>query len=279
MDVPAHLYKYLPPERASDVIGELLIRFSQVSVMNDIEEFKPPIIGVAEEAEFGRKFRERANVVRPGLMDVVEKQGPEYMTKLRNQAEQNLPQTLKTIYDMNDRNFGILSLSEESTSAFMWERYADQGRGFLVEFDPSHSWFWQKIAEDDDLRHLRRVSYVNERTPSYLLAISAQDYLYTKERKWDYEKEWRIILNFNSAARKAGKDKTATDVLLFAIPPDCIVSVTVGYNAGHKFVQQVRAAIAATPCLSHIRLRAATRHQDGSIAIAAIESVLEDDSA
>jgi hypothetical protein len=88
------------------------------------------------------------------------------------------------MYEMNDKNFGILSLSEESTSAFMWERYADQGRGFLVEFDPSHSWFRQKVAEDDDLRHLRRVTYIADSTPAYLLALTAQDYLYTKETKW-----------------------------------------------------------------------------------------------
>jgi hypothetical protein len=270
---PANLYKYLPPERASGVLGKLLIRFSQVSVMNDIEEFKPPINGLATDPDFEQKFRERANVLRPGLMDLIEKQGPDYMTELRNQAERNLPQTIKTIYEMNDKNFGILSLSEESTSAYMWERYADQGRGFLVEFDPSHSWFRQKIKEDDDLRHLRRVAYVADRTPAYLLATSAQDYLYTKETKWDYEKEWRIILNFNSAACKVGKDNTGTDVLLFAIPPGCLISVTVGYNASHEFVEQVRTAIAANPSLPHVCLRAARRQEDGSIEIGAIDPV------
>jgi len=268
-----NLYKYLHPERASSVLGKLLIRFSQVSVMNDIEEFKPPINGIATEAEFEQKFRERANALCPGLMDLVEKQGPDYMTKLRNQAERNLPQTIKTIYEMNDKNFGILSLSEESTSACMWERYTDHGRGFLLEFDSSHSWFSQKIAQDDDLRHLRRVTYVADRTPAYLLATSAQDYLCTKETKWDYEKEWRIILNFNSAACKTGKDYTGTDILLFAIPPDCLLSVTVGYNASHAFVEQVRTAIAANPSLSHVCLRAARRREDGSIEIGAIDAV------
>jgi hypothetical protein len=174
---------------------------------------------------------------------------------------------------MNDKNFGILSLSEESTSAYMWERYADEGRGLLVEFDPSHSWFRQKIAENDDLRHLRRVTYVADRTPAYLLAITAQDYLYTKETKWEYEKEWRIILNFNGAACKVGKDNMGTDVLLFAIPPDCLISVTVGYNASPEFVEQVRTAIAANPSLSHVCLRAARRQEDGSIEIGAIDPV------
>jgi hypothetical protein len=272
-NAPANLYKYLTPERASGVLGKLLIRLSQVSVMNDKEEFKPPINGIATDAEFQRKFRERANALRPGLMDLIEKQGPEYMSKLRNQAEGKLTQTIKTIYEMNNKNFGILSLSEVSTSACMWEQYADQGRGFLVEFDPSHSWFQQKITQDDDLRHLRRVIYVADRTPLYLLAVSAQDYLYTKESKWEYEKEWRIILNFNSAACKAGKDNTGTDVLLFAIPPDCLISVTVGYNASHEFVEQVRAAIAANPSLSHVCLRAARRQEDDSIEIGSIDPV------
>lgn len=241
--------------------------------MNDIEEFKPPINGIATEADFEAKFRERADALRPGLMDLVEKQGPDYMSKLRNQAEQNLPQTIKAIYEMNDKNFGILSLSEDSTSASMWERYADQGRGFVVEFDSSHPWFWQRIVDDDDLRHLRCVTYVADRTPTYLFATSAQNYLYTKEMKWDYEKEWRIILNFNSSACQAGTDNTGTDILLFAIPPACLLSVTVGYNAGHEFVEQVRAAIAANPSLSHVRLRAARQREDGSIEIGAIDTV------
>jgi len=269
--LPTNLYKYLPPERLANVLGKLLIRFSQVSVMNDIEEFKPPISGLATETLLDEKLRERAEALYPGLWGLIEKQGPEYKAKLRKQAEQKLPQTIKTIYEMNDRNFGILSLSEDATSAHMWQRYAGEGRGFLIEFDPSHSWFRQKIADDDDLRHLRRVTYVADRTPAYLLAITAQDYLYTKEAKWEYEKEWRIILNFNSAALNVGKDPKGTDVLLFAIPSDCLVSVTVGYNAGQEFVQQVRAAIAANPSLSRVRLNGAKRREDGSIVIGDIE--------
>ncbi len=270
-DAPASLYKYFPSERASGVIGKLLIRFSQVSVMNDIEEFNPPISGVATRAEVEQAIKRRADALNPGLSTLIEAQGPEYISKMVDDAERNLPHALKTIYEMNDKNFGILSLSEDSTNADMWERYANQGHGFLVEFDSSHSWFRQKITEDDDLRQLRRVTYVADRTPAYLLATTAQDYLYTKEAKWDYEKEWRIILNFNSAACKAGKDNTGTDVLLFAIPPDCVISVTVGYNAGHEFVEQAQTAIEANPSLSHVCLRAAKRREDGSIEIGAAD--------
>jgi len=268
---PAKLYKYMPPERASSVLGKLLIRFSQASIMNDIEEFKPPFSGVATREQVEEAMKRRADALYPGLRALIEAQGPEYVSKMVDDAERNLPRAIKTIYEMNDKNFGILSLSEDSTSALMWELYADEGRGFLVDFDPSHSWFQQKITEGDDLRHLRRVTYVADRAPAYLLATTAQDYLYTKEMKWGYEKEWRIILNFNSAASKIGKDDKGTDILLFAIPPECILSVTVGYSASPEFVEQVRTAIAANPALSHVRLGAARRQEDGSIEIGAIE--------
>ena len=192
-------------------------------------------------------------------MDLVEKQGPEYMEKQGGKGEQNLPRTIQTIYETADKNFGILSLSDLATSTCMWKRYADQGRGFLVEFDSAHRWFNQKISRDDDFRHLRRISYVTDRTPAYLLGITAQAYSYTKETKWEYESGWRIILNFNSAACKVGKDNTATDVLLFAIPPDCLLSVTVGYNASPEFIEEVRTALGANPSLSHVHLNAAKR--------------------
>src|SRR5258708_19529586 len=111
--LPTNLYKYLPPERLANVLGKLLIRFSQVSVMNDIEEFKPPISGLATETLLDEKLRERAEALYPGLWGLIEKQGPEYKAKLRKQAEQKLLQTIKTIYEMNARHFGRLSLSSD----------------------------------------------------------------------------------------------------------------------------------------------------------------------
>jgi hypothetical protein len=272
--VPAKLYKYIPPERAVNVLGELLIRFSQASVMNDIEEFKPPISGMADEPLLQQKVLEGTNEKFPGFMELLEKKkGAEGKAELyaKIASPENLARTIKTIYEMNDKNFGILSLSELATSVCMWDKYTEHGRGFLVEFDSTHSWFDQRIADDDDLRHLWRISYVADRAAAFLLALTAQDYLYTKETKWEYEKEWRIMLNFNSAARKAGKDATGTDVLLFAIPPSCIRNVTVGYNASAEFIEQVRSLLAANPSLSHVRLNAARQWGGGSVEIEGLD--------
>lgn len=48
--------------------------------------------------------------------------------------------------------------------------------------------------------------------------------------------------------------------------------MTVGYNASQEFVEQARATIAANPSLSHVRLKAAKRRENGSIEIGEIEA-------
>ncbi len=272
--VPAKLYKYIPPERAVNVLGELLIRFSQASVMNDIEEFKPPISGMADAPLLQQKVLERTNEKFLGYMDLLEKKkGAEGKAELyaKIASPENLARTIKTVYEMNTNNFGILSLSELATSVCMWEKYTEHGRGFLVEFDSNHPWFDQRTSIDDDLRHLWRITYVADRAAVYFLELTAQNYLYTKETKWEYEKEWRIMLNFKSSAKNVGKDETGTAVLLFAIPPTCIRSVTVGYNASAEFIERVRSLLAANPSLSHVRLKAARQWGGGSVEIEGLD--------
>ncbi len=234
---PTHLYKYLSSGRASDVLAKLLIRFSQVSVMNDAMEFKPLIKGVAARPRLEQVIEERFRVLHPGQLEQIEQMLPrekaqqlikECISKTADQAELNLQKSIATIYEVNDKNFGILSLSEDPTNLLMWAHYANGGQGFLIEFDPAHTWFWEKKEERDDLRHIRRVSYVSSRPEAYLLDTTGQDYLYTKGQEWEYEKEWRIIRNFNDAAIKLGPDNNGKDVLLFAIPPECVRGVVAG---------------------------------------------------
>jgi hypothetical protein len=149
----------------------------------------------------------------------------------------------------------------------MWSHYSDGGRGFLIEFDARHAWFWGKNKERDSFRHLRKIEYL-ERTPYYFLSTPDQAALYTKSIEWSYEKEWRIIRNFNDAAIKCGRDNYDKDVLLFAIPPSSIKSVVIGYKATRKSVEQVKATIESNPDLFHVSVKHAILDKDGAIHIA-----------
>lgn len=57
--VPPVLYKYLAPDRALQVLKDLRIRFSQVSVLDDVDEFQPFYKDFAtreETEEIAREF-------------------------------------------------------------------------------------------------------------------------------------------------------------------------------------------------------------------------------
>ena len=222
--IPLALYKYLAPDldRASQILGNLRIRFSQVSILNDVDEFQPPYKGVAPRAEIEKTVRERFPSQYP-------QQYAEAYAKLpKNRADQlidemvplwadaveaNYEKSVREVYAKLDINFGLLSLSETVTSKLMWSFYSDGGRGFVVEFDSRHAWFNNKTANNDSFRHLRQVRYVVDHKPEYLLATKDDDLLYTKTFDWEFEKEWRIIRNFNEAKEKVGPDDYGKDVL------------------------------------------------------------------
>ena len=119
---------------------------------------------------------------------------------------------------------------------------------------------------NDDFRHLRRVSYSERPDPKYLVDTNANEVLYTKGLEWEHEREWRIIRNFNDAAVKVGPDKYGKDVLLFAIPPDCIQSVIIGYRAQPETVEKMRAIVRRDKRLAHVTFQELIL-DDGSITL------------
>ena len=86
-------------------------------------------------------------------------------------------------------------------------------------------------------------------------------------RRTGKEREWRIIRNFNDAAQKEGADQYGKEVLLFAIPPDCLRSMVIGYRAKPESVARLREIVARNPGLSHIQFECAAMKADGQIEI------------
>ena len=111
------------------------------------------------------------------------------------------------------------------------------------------------------------MTYAESRPSAYLLDTDGQGFLYTKSQGWEYEKEWRIICNFGEAAQKVGPDSNGKDVLLFAIPPDCIRGVVAGYRATKESVQDVRSMVALNSALAHVPFSTAVLKENGQIEI------------
>lgn len=99
----------------------------------------------------------------------------------------------------------VSSFCEENNQFLMWSHYSDSHRGFCIEYDID---FWNK----SDLR--RRILYpiiyqdeVYNSTPHLLKSINGTEWnnLYpllsgsTKSKNWEYEKEWRFIINIGAS--------------------------------------------------------------------------------
>lgn len=257
-------------------MADLRIRFSQAWVLNDADEFKPPYKGVATRAEIEKGIRERIpSRLPPEYVEAYRKAPPDIaaqlidqmMPKFVNNVEANYEKSVKEVYAKLDNNFGLLSLSATLTSKLMWSFYSDGGRGVVIEFDPSHAWFNNKTADNDSFRHLRQVQYVKERKTEYLLATKDDDLLYTKTLEWDFEKEWRIIRNFNDAKENIGQDIYGKDILLFDIPPSAIQAVIFGYRTTSENEKALQKIVSANANLKHIVFRRAVRNVDGKIEI------------
>lgn len=83
---------------------------------------------------------------------------------------------------------GIFSMSEKNNNILMWSHYADEHKGFCIEFDRGN-------VKENFLSHFmcRPVEYVNK-YPNLNRVVDTMDVnLFTKAMDWRYEAEWRLV--------------------------------------------------------------------------------------
>ena len=142
-----------------------------------------------------------------------------YQYYISSENFKNLPSQnslLKTKQELNDyfletinlfnNSFKIACFSEEIDNLPMWGNYADNGKGFCVEYD-----FTQLTYDNVFIKQLMPVIYETEKFDSTFTFKRVLDTLVTpgyhptmyslffkniiKHLSWSYEKEWRYISN------------------------------------------------------------------------------------
>ena len=261
------LFKYLHPDR-TDVLLTQSIRFSSPAVLNDPFELKPHLAALASpeymEAHMHRVFPElvreelaklpsevRALVPVEVLHEILLRQLPEAKRNIQGMAEFLMPKLQEVMARKFEELIGILCLSESAESLLMWAHYADSHRGFVIEFDELSPFFDRRVNPDDELRHLRKVSYSPKR-PSLTLA-DVEDFapFMTKGTDWKYEAEWRMIVPLDTASTVIGEEPHA--VHLFEFPAQAITSVVLGSRMAAQKKEEVRRILSDSPHFSHVR--------------------------
>ncbi len=87
-----------------------------------------------------------------------------------------------------DSNFGILCFSPHWKNVTMWSHYADKHKGICLGFDLS-----DELATE--------IKYAQTRPPIDLSRSPTEEdlqpLLFLKSTDWEYEEEWRVLINLN----------------------------------------------------------------------------------
>jgi Protein of unknown function (DUF2971) len=263
------LYKYLAPDRV-DVVARRLIRYTQSGALNDPFEGRPPITAISDEEvalisfknllpeqtkESYNQFNEQQKTfisfeLFSALVNARYKALESQLPKLLNMFT---PMARKLIYENIDKRFGVLSLSEVSDNILMWSHYAANHTGFVLGFDADHPHFGEKNSEADDLRDLRPVLYTDERPKSPLNELDFVNLFWVKSKRWEYEREWRIVRPLVDATDTL--KTTPYAVHLFAYPAECLQELIFGARMLDTTKQALLNAVRADPSMGNIRFK------------------------
>jgi Protein of unknown function (DUF2971)/TPR repeat len=232
------LYKYVMPERV-DILQNARIRFTQPTVFNDPFEMSPVFTGAGTAADLRAcdELVDQARAVFEGLPDDVRSRFTfdQFLEKFVEQLnEQLLDQgaidelmliKLPEFYSQT----GVLSLAERPDNLLMWSHYADQHRGFVIEFGADHPFFDQRQEDNDHFHHVCKVRYSADRPNTTIAGFLGPHSLLTKSAEWEYEQEWRMLAAF---PRFPHESLTSGDheIHLVSLPPTCITRVILGHR-------------------------------------------------
>jgi len=178
------LYKYFPAR--DSFFDNYLIRATNKLGLNDPFEVNPSIdffisfCQVTKETRFGNTAEEIK----------------EYLLSLPPSSNwRNLGLTWY-------KDHGIVSLTETRDNLLMWSHYAEDHKGYVVEFDLTHEFFNTKYATDSNSHtgKTQRVLYRKERLRE-VNDFFMEPYFH-KSDEWAYEKEHRLLLPLHQAQTK-----------------------------------------------------------------------------
>jgi len=257
------LFKYLHPDRV-DVLAGKTISFSQPENLNDPFEMKPPI----DEPDFMAQVNEYSKVELNKLIDQkirdeftgqeLRRLGRDKVAHLRYQfkkqfismAKTSLPKVNEALHGGAQKAIGVLCLSERQDDILMWAHYTNSHEGYVIEFDPMHSFFNARRSSNDDLRHLRQIKYADSRPTLSHKSMADMAAFLTKSKHWEYEKEWRMMVAITDSTYTVElPDKT---INLFAFPAEAVKSVTLGCRASSKTVDAIFSALDSDSYLSKV---------------------------
>jgi hypothetical protein len=274
------LFKYVNFDRV-DIISKGKIRFTQALAWNDPFEFQPfyedhiDKDGWKQLSQFGK------------IVAHHKKTGVWLETEIKDYESERKRIIKDDIFQYINNSLVCLSLTQDKENLLMWSHYADDHKGFVIEYDTNHEFFNDKSkclfsVEYDKVRPevktlefgsliielTKTLKDEEQLTEDQLKQISI---LFKKSKDWEYEEEWRLLTTKNKADNYDDiKDNRGVFVLgnespinstyksnyiaLFEMPPSCIKSIYCGMRMPIEDIRRLFFLRENNLILSHINL-------------------------
>ena len=126
----------------------------------------------------------------------------------------------QNVVDDIQKRIGILCITKVIDNQRMWEEYADNAGGFVIEYEGLESLF---VGDETGVfDRIKTVNYVEKRLPIRLSACDFERLFYTKLTNYEFEKESRVIKVLSECDDKSGFIRIS--------PERYIKRVIVGWN-------------------------------------------------
>ena len=232
------LFKYVTSERALTCIPEVgdgTLRATQPASLND--PFECAVIPVYVISKKSEENRELAEVLTKLNSDKIITE--EDVRLARNRYGSLFTRQLLT--EQASTRFGIVSFTKNNKHPLMWSHYTIDGSGFVIGYDIKEL---KKIRGD-----LKPVKY--DKTPPLItgpiVLVSPEsnisDLLAQKSNHWEYENEWRLIIELNKTIGTGSKDHHGQPINLVQIPNEAIVCVYYTERTPHDYVDLIRSRL------------------------------------
>ena len=215
------LYKYVAAERALTClpeVGDGTLRATQPSALND------PF-----ECSVGKGFRIDRSDHDKEIVDLLNDINPDTpidQCKI-NGARKRWGSLFwqELLREQVSYRLGIVSFADDHRNLLLWAHYTVDGSGFVIGYDRVDL---SKLICGKEL--LKAVTYVNDR-PSIerYRELLYQNYIHKlllmKSDVWQYEGEWRIVVELNHTIGTGKTDAREQPICLFRIPNKAVKEV------------------------------------------------------
>ena len=218
--------------------------FSETFALTDREEINNSLLKISHnglDEQLSKMLTKHDKFLKKFSQDKIDSVIKHFRSQIISSGHTNntvnvLPEMLNEINKIIQDEIGIFCVSENVNCFPMWAHYADNAKGFAVEYINLEEVF--QGDETGELNELKKVNYSEKRPPVTLEPAPLMAMLYSKHQDWSYEREHRVIKHLSECTKEKLSDNSIK--FFYKIDPGKYIKrIIVGWNGNFEEIHDI----------------------------------------